>query len=730
MPIVALAAVATVLVNQWPAAEPAEATATGVAHGEHGSAGDGGGDAVPDGTASDAATTPGATADPADPLVDAGDDTADTDAGASESPAPPVAGTSEGAAITVEEPDVPQSDSPLVASTGTTLAQAAGEPAGEERRGAEGLGAPRGAVDPSEVLSSAASLGGCHPAYGEAGECLPIVPPSMAEHAAEMVAAGMDLDSMPHPWSCAELLQLFPDGIAVRDAQPPNRSTRSASIPTATASPAPPPDDPRAVRLDWRRRPAPEVPAPPSSTPDSAPHRPAPLGARLPPARVHPRAPARALQRPLIPAPRKESPMAVTSLALTAVALTLLVLALSTLVMATYAWWDPGARSRTAFPTAPGEASLTFSVIVPCRHEREEVVRATVGRLLAQTHRRLEIIISVGHDDPDTRATAERLRAEHPHHVRVSVDRALHKSKPHQLNTALRMCRGDVVGVFDAESLAAPDLLRSVDGAFRATGADAVQGAVQLVNHRDSWFALRNCLEYFIWFSSRLHLQERVGFIPLGGTTVFVRRELLVALGGWDARCLAEDCELGVRLSSLGHRVRVAYCPELATREETPGDVTAFVKQRTRWALGFFQVLRKGVWRQLPTRGARLAARWTLVQQHLVAITGILVPVSVGLAIWGAVPLGVALLTFVPLAVTVATVAMEACMLRELGRDHGLRLGVRDYLVLVVTTVPFQLLLAYATIRAYVRFRRGDLTWEKTAHAGRHLTPEQTAVAA
>ncbi|GMA30422.1 glycosyltransferase [Litorihabitans aurantiacus] len=422
--------------------------------------------------------------------------------------------------------------------------------------------------------------------------------------------------------------------------------------------------------------------------------------------------------------------MILQSVVLVVVALILLALSLSTLVVATYAWWHPESRERTRFPDTDGRHGLSFSIIVPCRHESEPVVRATIEKLLAQTHDDVEVVISVGHDDPGTWAVAERIAAEHPLQVRVSVDTHPVKNKPRQLNTALAECTGDVVGVFDAESIAAPDLLSNIDNTFRRTQSAAVQGAVQLVNHRDSWFALRNCLEYFIWFSSRLHLQERLGFIPLGGTTVFVRRELLLSMGGWDEDCLAEDCELGVRLSSHGHRISVAYSPALATREETPEDVPAFVKQRTRWALGFFQVYGKQEWRRLPTARERLAARWTLTQQHLVAVTGVVVPISVALALLGSFPLPVAMITFLPLVVTLATVALEACMLRELGRDHGLAVGVRDYVVLVLSTIPFQLLLAFATLRAYVRLRRGDLRWEKTEHAGRHLSPERTGIAA
>jgi len=77
------------------------------------------------------------------------------------------------------------------------------------------------------------------------------------------------------------------------------------------------------------------------------------------------------------------------------------------------------------------------------------------------------------------------------------------------------------------------------------------------MNHRSSWFSARNALEYYFWFKSRLHLHSRIGFIPLGGNTVFVRRPLLEAAGGWDNDCLAEDCDLGARLSARGQTLFV-----------------------------------------------------------------------------------------------------------------------------------------------------------------------------
>lgn len=404
------------------------------------------------------------------------------------------------------------------------------------------------------------------------------------------------------------------------------------------------------------------------------------------------------------------------------IAVALFAIATSTLYLNTYAWWDPKTQERTFYGGVLQVEHSSFSLIMPCRHEQEPVMRATLDALLNQTHRAVEVIISVGHDDLKTVAIAQRLAAEHPDSVRVSVEGSAVKNKPLQLNAALLMCRNDIVGVFDAESIAAPDLLRNIDSCFVARRADVVQGAVQLINFKDTWYSLRNCLEYFTWFRSRLHAHANKGFIPLGGNTVFIKRDLLNEVGGWDTGCLAEDCDLGVRLSTLGRQIVVAYSADLVTREETPDSLKGLVKQRTRWSLGFMQVYAKGDWRQLPTRRRRALAWWTLMQQHFMAFAGVVIPIAIIAAVWGQFPMAVTLIAFLPLVPTLATVAFDVCMLHEFGRDHRFHVSAYDYVRLVVSTPFYQLVLAFAAVRALVKFYRGDFRWEKTAHSGAHLT--------
>lgn len=410
-----------------------------------------------------------------------------------------------------------------------------------------------------------------------------------------------------------------------------------------------------------------------------------------------------------------------------AIAIALFAIATSTLYLNTYAWWDPKTQERTFYGGLLQKEHSSFSLIMPCRHEQEPVMRATLDALLNQTHRDVEVIISVGHDDPKTVDIARRLASEHPDKVRVSVEGSTVKNKPLQLNAALAVCRNDIVGVFDAESIAAPDLLRNIDSCFVDRNADVVQGAVQLINFKDTWYSLRNCLEYFTWFRSRLHAHANKGFIPLGGNTVFIKRDLLNEVGGWDTGCLAEDCDMGVRLSTLGREIVVAYSADLVTREETPDSLKGLVKQRTRWSLGFMQVYAKGDWKQLPTRRRRALAWWTLMQQHFMAFAGVVIPIAIVAAVWGQFPMAVTLIAFLPLVPTLATVAFDVCMLHEFGRDHRFRVSAYDYVRLVVSTPFYQLVLAFAAVRALVKFHRGDFRWEKTAHSGAHLSYVQNA---
>lgn len=402
--------------------------------------------------------------------------------------------------------------------------------------------------------------------------------------------------------------------------------------------------------------------------------------------------------------------------------------ALSTFTLVTMLWeWR---EIRTTSRGEETERRLSFSLLAPARHEAA-VFGATLDSLASLDHPDYEVLAIVGHDDPDTRRVAEEAAARHPQVIRVIIDTHEEKSKPKALNTALPHCRGDVIGIFDAEDIAHPKLLRAVERTMLKDRSAAVQAGVQLVNFWSKWYTLRNTLEYYFWFRSRLTFQAEHKFIPLGGNTVFMRRRVVCELGGWDADCLAEDCEIGVRLSSHGLPVSVMYDPELVTREEAPVTLGQFIKQRTRWNQGFIQVLLKGEWRRLPGRRQRALAVFTLLTPFLLASSGLLFLLSVASMLFVPLPDGWSLLTFLPLLPMLATLVAECVGLHDLGQVVGRRPKIRHYLFLVIGLAPFQGLLMFASLRACWRTIAGRTSWEKTTHVGAHLSaPAAVATAA
>ena len=159
------------------------------------------------------------------------------------------------------------------------------------------------------------------------------------------------------------------------------------------------------------------------------------------------------------------------------------------------------------------------------------------------------------------------------------------------------------------------------------------------------------------------------------------------------------------------------------TREETPPSLGQFIKQRTRWCQGFIQTLRKGTWKDLPTRKQRWLAAYTLAFPMFQALLGIYFLFSLVTMFSLKTPVQVALISYLPVVMLIAHFLVSVVGLREFAAAHGLKVTRADVGRLALAWFPYQLVLAYAAGRAVVRQARGINNWEKTAHVGAHRGP-------
>jgi glycosyltransferase XagB len=387
-----------------------------------------------------------------------------------------------------------------------------------------------------------------------------------------------------------------------------------------------------------------------------------------------------------------------------------------------FIWEKPENAWLNHAPTVYRDPCLSFTIMLPARHE-EAVYRETIQKVYDLNYPKelMQILAICREDDPGTIAEAQaKIDQLGDPNVQLVVFNDMPINKPHGLNLALQVAQGDIVTIFDAEDEPHPDILNIINTTMLNEDVDVVQSGVQLMNHNTKWFCFLNVLEYFFWFKSSMHFFARIGMTPLGGNTVFVRRELMEELGGWDETCLTEDADLGIRLSLSHARMRIIYDDEFVTREETPHTIEQFIKQRTRWNQGFIQILFKGEWLKLETLSQRLLAFYVLILPEMQAFFALLIPVSLIMFFFVKLPLWLAIMTFLPLYCFVLDIFVDVAGLHEFLKAHNRQWKWLEAAYIMLTFFFYQLMLSLGALRAVFRYIQGASNWEKTAHIGQH----------
>lgn len=254
-----------------------------------------------------------------------------------------------------------------------------------------------------------------------------------------------------------------------------------------------------------------------------------------------------------------------------------------------------GIRSKRRIMTAAIENNNypSFSIIIPTKDE--ELV---VGRCLESITNidypkdQVQVIVIDGDSEDNTVKICSEFSHKYPNMVKVICENAS-KGKPAALNIALSHVNGEIVAVFDADSVPEPDVLKKVASYFSCNSKlMAIQGRTTSLNERSNILTRVIAMEEKAWFQALLSGREKMQlFVPLNGSCQFVKRTVLEELGGWDENSLTEDVELALRLVEKNHLIK--YAPDISSGQETPNGLKDLVRQRVRWYRGYMETALK-----------------------------------------------------------------------------------------------------------------------------------------
>lgn len=399
------------------------------------------------------------------------------------------------------------------------------------------------------------------------------------------------------------------------------------------------------------------------------------------------------------------------------------------------------ARADRLISGAPGR----FAIIVPAWDEA-----AVIGAMLRDLTARLDhpdyhVFVGVYPNDP---ATAAAVRGVGDPRIEiVTCARSGPTTKADCLNHLWRALLADeVVGgrfkgivLHDAEDVIDALELRVFDHLIPRLAMVQLP-VIPLVDARSRWIAGHYMDEFAENHLKDMAVREALGAaVPSAGVACAIERTMLGRIadlaGGapFDASCLTEDYELGLKIKALGGRgalVRVAGpTGVVATREHFPADAESALRQKSRWLLG----IALGGWDRLGWRSS-WADRLMLMRDRKSIVSALLTVIGYAAGVMAIAD--VALIVAVPgtegfaplverggwlagvMAFTTVVLLWRLTMRALMsGHVNGWREGLRSIPRVVVGNV-INALAALRATRRYVSMRRGrsTLVWEKTAH--------------
>ena len=315
-------------------------------------------------------------------------------------------------------------------------------------------------------------------------------------------------------------------------------------------------------------------------------------------------------------------------------------------------------RQQKPCKNRPDELLPTVSIVLPVKNE-ESVIGTLLDALskLNYPANRKEIIVV---EDGSTDRTLDICLnyARNDSNIRI-FHRRSSNGKPSALNFGVSQARGEIVAVFDADSVPDPDALRAASEYFEDPKVAAVQGKTLSLNPKKNMLTQFISYEEAVWCEVFLRGKDLLNlFVHLKGNCQFIRRDVLDKVKGFDEAVLSEDMEISAKLLDNGYKIR--YGANVVAWQENPSDLKTLFKQRTRWFRGTMEVaLRYG---RLMAKLNRLNfdAETTLFAPFLL-VASLLPYIATVWAIFAIVPYNALWILAMPLATLTTALSLLVC---------------------------------------------------------------------
>jgi len=229
----------------------------------------------------------------------------------------------------------------------------------------------------------------------------------------------------------------------------------------------------------------------------------------------------------------------------------------------------------------------SVSVLIPAYNE-EDSIKGTVEAVLKSDYKNiLEIIVINDGSTDNTRKIVEGVMKKNK---LVKILNKKNSGKADSINQALKIAKGELVVIMDADSYICSDAIGKMIGFFDDKDVASVTGRI-LVKNKDKMLEKLQASEYAMIAFSRKLLEFVEGIWVTPGALSMYRKDALLKVGGFDVKNITEDVEITWRLIKNGYKIRM--CLAAGTYTIVPNRAKKWWRQRIRWDIGGIQTVLK-----------------------------------------------------------------------------------------------------------------------------------------
>lgn len=229
----------------------------------------------------------------------------------------------------------------------------------------------------------------------------------------------------------------------------------------------------------------------------------------------------------------------------------------------------------------------TLSILVPAYNE-EKTISNTIKHLFESDYKNLTEVIVINDGSKDQ--TSKVVKQLQTKYKKLKLINKKNSGKSDSLNQAIKIAKGQLIAVTDADSYPEKDSVRKLVGFFDDPKVGAVTSAV-FIRNKENFLTKIQQIEYIVLAWTRKLLDFIDAVYVTNGPLSMYRKDAVKKVGGFDPKTVTEDIEITWNL--LAHGYKTKMCLKAFVTTTAPSKFKQWWRQRERWGIGGLQAIYK-----------------------------------------------------------------------------------------------------------------------------------------